>query len=78
MIADHNETKAFQITFFPEMHIEQVEIVAKNQYLKIKILKESKIRALGSARLECQNGQRRLGHAVRHVTNRRIGFQQLD
>ena len=35
MIADHNETKAFRITFFPEMHVEQVEIVAKNQNLKI-------------------------------------------
>ena len=39
MIAYHNETKAFQITFFPEMHIEQVEIVVKNQSLKIGILK---------------------------------------
>ena len=47
MIADHNETKAFQITFFPETHVEQVEIVAKNRYLKIGILKQSKIRALG-------------------------------
>ena len=75
MIADHNETKAFQITFFPEMHIEQVEIVAKNQYLKIGILKQSKIRDLGSGHLECQNGQRRLGHVVRHLKDRRIGFQ---
>ena len=64
MIADHNETKAFRITFFPEMHIEQVDIVVKNQYLKIGILKQSKIRAFGSDRLECQNGQRILGHAV--------------
>ena len=69
MIAYHNETKAFQITFFPEMHVEQVEIVAKNQYLKIEILKQSKIRVLGSDYLECQNGQRRLGHAVRHLTD---------
>ena len=50
------------------MHVEQVEIVAKNQYLKIKILKQSKIRALESGSLECQNGQRILGHAVRHLT----------
>ena len=64
MIAGHNETKAFQITFFPEMHVEQVEIVAKYQYLKIRILKQSKIRALGSGCLECQNGQRILGHVV--------------
>ena len=78
MIADHNETKVFQITFFPEMHVEQVEIVAKNQYLKIIILKQSKIRSLGSGHLECQNGQRRLGHAVRHLKSMRIGFQQLD
>ena len=78
IIADHNERKAFQITFFLEMHIEQVEIVVKNQYLKIRILKQSKIRALGSGRLECQNGQRILGHAVRHLTDRRIGFQKLD
>ena len=39
MIAEHNEKKAFQITFFPKMHVDQVEIVAKNQYLKIGILK---------------------------------------
>ena len=64
MIADHNETKVFQIMFFPEMHVEKVVIVAKNQYLKIKILKQSKIRALGSGRLECQNGPRILGHVV--------------
>ena len=70
MIANHNETKAFRITFFPEMHVAQVEIVAKNQYLKIGILKQSKIRALGSGHLECQNGQRRLGHAVQHLTDR--------
>ena len=74
MIADHNEIKAFPIIFFPEMHVEQVEIVAKNQYLKIEILKQSKIRALGSGCLECQNDQRKLGHVVRHLTDRRIGF----
>ena len=39
MIVDHNDPKVFRITFFPEMHVEQVEIVAKNQYLKIGILK---------------------------------------
>ena len=55
MIAYHNETEAFQIMFFDEMHVEQVEIVVKNQYLKIRILKQSKIRALGSGHLECQN-----------------------
>ena len=47
MIVDHNETKAFRIIFFPEMHVEQVEIVANNQYLKIKILKQSKIEDFG-------------------------------
>ena len=70
--------RILQIMFFPEMHIEQVEIVVKNQYLKIGILKQSKIMALGSGHLECQNDQRILGHAVRHLTDKRIGFQQLD
>ena len=60
--------------FFPEMHVEQMEIVAKNQYLKIGILKQSKIRALESGRLECHNVQRRLGHVARHLTDKRIGF----
>ena len=60
------------------MHVEKVEIMEKNQYLKIEILKHSKVRALESGRLECQNGQRRLGHAVRHLTDRRIGLQHLD
>ena len=39
MIVDHNETKAFRIIFFPEMHVEQVEIVVRNQCLVIGILK---------------------------------------
>ena len=42
MIAYHNETKAFEITFFHEMYVEQVEIVVNNQYLNIIILKQSK------------------------------------
>ena len=61
--------RRFKSRFFPKMHVDQVEIVAKNQYLKIKILKQSKIRVLGSDYLECQNGQGRLGHAVRHLTD---------
>ena len=77
MIADHNETKAFRITFFPEMHIEQVEIVEKNQYLKIRILKQSKIRALESSPLECQNSQHQIEymHEIDDglvATNRRL------
>ena len=30
MMAYHNETKVFQITYFPEVHEEKMEIVAKN------------------------------------------------
>ena len=41
MIADHNETKVFLITFFPEMHVEKVEIMVRNQCLVIGILKQS-------------------------------------
>ena len=70
--------RRFESRFFPEVHIEQVEIVAKNQYLKIGILKQSKIRALGSGRLECQIGERRVEHAIRHLTVETTIFQQLD
>ena len=34
MTANHNEAKAFRIMFFPEVHIEQVEIVAKKSVLE--------------------------------------------
>ena len=37
----YNETKAFPIMVFLEVHVEQVEIVAENQYLKIGILKQN-------------------------------------
>ena len=47
MISGHNETKEFQITFFHEMHVDQVDIVVNNQYLKIEILKQSKIEDFG-------------------------------
>ena len=29
MMADHNEIKAFRIMFFPEVHVEKVEIVVE-------------------------------------------------
>ena len=67
MIVDHNETKAFRIIFFPEMHVEQVEIVAINQCLVIGILK---LWLSGAVVWSGQNGQRRLGHAIRHLTNK--------
>ena len=41
MMTEYNETKAFPITVFLEVHVEQVEIVAENQYLKIGILKQN-------------------------------------
>ena len=41
MIAEHNETKVYGIVFLPEVHKEQVKIVAKNQCLVIIILKQS-------------------------------------
>ena len=41
MMTDYNETKAFPITVFLEVHVEQVEIAAENQYLKIGILKQN-------------------------------------
>ena len=40
-MTDYNETKVFPITVFLEVHVEQVEIVAENQYLKIEILKQN-------------------------------------
>ena len=40
-MTDYNETKTFPIMVFLEVHIEQVEIVAENQYLKIGILKQN-------------------------------------
>ena len=30
MMADHNETKTFQITSFPKVHEEKVEIMVEN------------------------------------------------
>ena len=41
MMKDYNKTKAFSIMIFLEVHVEQVEIVAENQYLKIEILKQN-------------------------------------
>ena len=41
MIAEHNETKVYGIMFLPEVHEEQVKIVAKNKCLVIGILKQS-------------------------------------
>ena len=41
MIAEYNETKVYGIMFLFEMYEEQVKIVAKNQCLVIKILKQS-------------------------------------
>ena len=41
IMTDYNETKAFPITVFLEVHIEQVEIMAANQYLNIGILKQN-------------------------------------
>ena len=41
MMADHNETKVFQIMSFPEVHEEKMEIVAENQFLESEILNQS-------------------------------------
>ena len=41
IIAEYNETKVYGIMFLSEMHEEQVKIVAKNQCLVIRILKQS-------------------------------------
>ena len=41
IMTDYNETKVFPIMAFLEVHVEQVQIVAENQYLKIKILKQN-------------------------------------
>ena len=42
MIADHNETKGVLNYIFPEVHVEQVKVMAKNQHLVIGILEQSK------------------------------------
>ena len=42
MIEELNKTKVYGIMFLPEVHEEQVKIVAKNQCLVVKILKQSK------------------------------------
>ena len=41
MIAEHNKSKVYGITFLPVVHEEKVNIVAKNQCLVIEILKHN-------------------------------------
>ena len=41
MIAEHNETKVYGIMFLPKVHEEQVKIMAKNECLVIRLLRQS-------------------------------------
>ena len=46
---------------FPEVHVEQVKVVVKNQHLVIRILKQSKIRASRSSCLELSKWLEKIG-----------------
>ena len=60
---------------FPEVYAEQVKVMEKNQYLVIGIFEtERKLGLSGAVIWSYQSGQRRLGHAIRHLTVKRTRF----